>query len=106
MSSGTTAGALLERLSETGAQLTTQVVDELAAGRARPRAQEGEVTFAPKLTRDDGRLEWREDARTVLARWSGVTPEPGAWTTAVVMTVGAVETARVTYTWAVRAPRS
>ena len=81
VSSGTTAGALLERLSETGAQLTTQVVDELAAGRARPRAQEGEVTFAPKLTRDDGRLEWREDARTVLARWSGVTPEPGAWTT-------------------------
>lgn len=81
VSSGTTAGALLERLSETGAQLTTQVVDDLAAGRARPHAQQGEVTLAPKLTREDGRLDWREDARTVLARWSGVTPEPGAWTT-------------------------
>ena len=79
--SGTTAGALLERLSESGAQLTSQVVDELASGRARAHAQEGEVTLAPKLTRDDGRLDWSEDARIVLARWSGVTPEPGAWTT-------------------------
>jgi methionyl-tRNA formyltransferase len=78
---GTTAGALLERLSESGAHLTTHVVDELAAGRARPHVQEGVVTLAPKLTRQDGRLDWSEDARTVLARWSGVTPEPGAWTT-------------------------
>jgi len=77
----TTAGALLERLSESGAHLTTHVVDELAAGRARPHVQEGVVTLAPKLTRQDGRLDWSEDARTVLARWSGVTPEPGAWTT-------------------------
>ena len=81
VTSGTTAGALLESLSQTGAQLTTQVVDELAAGRARQHPQEGEVTLAPKLTRQDGRLDWSDSARAVLARWSGVTPEPGAWTT-------------------------
>lgn len=81
VTSSTTAGTLLERLSEVGAQVTRQVVDELAAGRARAHPQEGEITLAPKLTRADGRLDWSEDARTVLARWRGVTPEPGAWTT-------------------------
>jgi methionyl-tRNA formyltransferase len=78
---GTTAGMLLERLSESGAMLVTEVVDDIAAGRALARPQRGEVTLAPKLTRDDGRLNWSEDAGTVLARWRGVTPEPGAWST-------------------------
>ncbi|MER3390119.1 MAG: methionyl-tRNA formyltransferase [Microcella sp.] len=78
---GTTAGLLLERLSGSGATLVAQVVDDIAVGRARARPQRGEVTLAPKLTRDDGRLEWQQDAQAVLARWRGVTPEPGAWTT-------------------------
>jgi len=75
-----TAGELLTRLSESGAALVGSVVDSLARGDVRAHPQQGDVTFAPKLGREDGRLDWWQDASVVLARWRGVTPEPGAWT--------------------------
>jgi methionyl-tRNA formyltransferase len=40
--------------------------------------QDGDATFAPKLTLDDGRVRWDEPAHAVLNRVRGVTPEPGA----------------------------
>ncbi|GAA1774326.1 methionyl-tRNA formyltransferase [Agromyces lapidis] len=78
---GLTAGAALELLAERGAGLLAEVVDGLADGTARAVPQSGEPSLAPKLTIDDGRLDWRLDARAVLARYRGTTPEPGAWTT-------------------------
>jgi methionyl-tRNA formyltransferase len=75
-----TAGSLLDELSRSGADLVLEVVDALAAGTAVARAQEGEVTLAPKLERDDAELHWGEPAEAVHARLRGVTPEPGAFT--------------------------
>ena len=75
-----TSGHLLESLADEGAELLADVVDELAAGTAAARTQEGEVTLAPKLTIDDARIDWAADAGTVDARIRGVTPEPGAFT--------------------------
>ncbi|KAA9110577.1 methionyl-tRNA formyltransferase [Microbacterium rhizomatis] len=78
---GATAGDVLTALSESGARLLLGVVDALAAGTARAHPQQGEPTLAPKLTIDDGALDWHEPAERVLARFAGVTPEPGAHTT-------------------------
>ncbi|WAB82788.1 methionyl-tRNA formyltransferase [Microcella daejeonensis] len=78
-----TAGALLESLSNSGAALTARVVDELAAGTAVARPQEGEVTLAPKLVREDARIHWDSPVDAVHARVRGVTPEPGAFTTII-----------------------
>ncbi|QNO36374.1 methionyl-tRNA formyltransferase [Protaetiibacter sp. SSC-01] len=76
-----TAGHLLESLSESGARLLASVVDAIADGSAVATPQDGEVTLAPKLTLDDGRLDWSQPAARVDARRRGVTPEPGATTT-------------------------
>lgn len=76
-----TAGALLDSLSVTGAELLRRVVEDLATGSARARAQEGEVTLAPKLSIDDARIDWTQPADAVYRRVRGVTPEPGAFTT-------------------------
>ena len=76
-----TAGDVLDALAHRGAYLVEDVVDAVADGSARALPQSGEVTLAPKLTIDDGRLEWDLPADSVLARWRGVTPEPGAFTT-------------------------
>lgn len=76
-----TAGGLLETLSASGAGLVLRVVDSLAEGSARPIAQEGEVTLAPKLTLEDGRIDWTRSAQEIHDRVRGVTPEPGAFTT-------------------------
>jgi methionyl-tRNA formyltransferase len=75
-----TAGHLLDALAASGAALVARVVDELAAGTAVATPQSGDATPAPKLTLDDGRLDWTEDAAAVDARVRGVTPEPGAFT--------------------------
>ena len=76
-----TAGALLERLSRSGAVLLTQTLSAVDAGKAAAVPQQGDVTLAPKLTLEDGRLDWRQPALAVGRRARGVTPEPGAWTT-------------------------
>ncbi len=76
-----TAGHLLESLSYSGAELLVRVVDAIADGTARAVAQSGDVTIAPKLTLEDGRIDWTARASTVLDLIRGVTPEPGAFTT-------------------------
>ncbi len=75
-----TAGEVLQSLAESGAGLLAGVVDALAEGRAHATPQQGEPTFAPKLTIDDGRIEWDRAAGLVYNRIRGTTPEPGAFT--------------------------
>ena len=76
-----TAGNLLDSLADSGAELLLRVVDALADGTARAEAQQGDVTLAPKLTLEDGRIDWTLPAEAVHALIRGVTPEPGAFTT-------------------------
>ena len=75
------AGRLLESLSHSGAELLLRVVDALADGTARAEPQSGDVTLAPKLALEDGRIDWTLPATAVHALIRGVTPEPGAFTT-------------------------
>jgi methionyl-tRNA formyltransferase len=76
-----TAGTLLERLSHSGSVLLAQTLSAIDSGAASPQPQQGEVSLAPKLTLEDGRLNWSEPALAIGRRARGVTPEPGAWTT-------------------------
>jgi methionyl-tRNA formyltransferase len=76
-----TAGDLLERLSHSGAVLLTQTLSAIESGRAAAVPQSGDVSLAPKLGIEDGRINWDEPALAIGRRARGVTPEPGAWTT-------------------------
>ena len=53
-----TSGTLLERLSHSGAVLLAQTLSAVGSGAASPRPQQGEVSLAPKLTIEDGRIDW------------------------------------------------
>ncbi len=75
-----TAGDLLERLSRSGAILLAQTLSAVESGKAAPLRQQGDVSLAPKLTLEDGRLDWTQPALAINRRSRGVTPEPGAWT--------------------------
>lgn len=75
-----TAGHLLESLAESGAVLLGRVIDMIADGTARGEVQLGDVVLAPKLTMDDGRIDWASPAVMVHQRIRGVNPEPGAFT--------------------------
>jgi len=76
-----TADQVLALMAADGADLTADVVDSLDAGTARATPQSGEVTLAPKLALEDGRLDWSRPLAEIYARHRGVTPEPGAHTT-------------------------
>jgi methionyl-tRNA formyltransferase len=74
-----TAGHLLDSLALSGAELLLRVVDNLAAGTARAEPQVGDLTLAPKLTLEDGHIDFGQHALTVASLIRGVTPEPGAF---------------------------
>jgi methionyl-tRNA formyltransferase len=75
-----TASHLLDSLAVSGAGLLLRVVDNLADGSARGEPQTGDVTIAPKLALEDGRIDWAAEATTAANLIRGVTPEPGAFT--------------------------
>ena len=75
-----TAGDLLERLSRSGAVLLAQTLSAIEAGKASPQPQAGDVSLAPKLTLEDGHINWSHPALAINRQSRGVTPEPGAWT--------------------------
>jgi len=76
-----TAGELEGRLAELGADLMRETVDGLETGTVRPRPQDREqATRAPKLTREDGRIDWNQSARVIRDRIRGTNPVPGAFT--------------------------
>jgi methionyl-tRNA formyltransferase len=77
-----TAGDLLDRIAVAGAGLLVQTIDGIEAGTLRPVPQPAEgVSYAPKLTVDDARVDWTAPARAVDRLVRGCTPAPGAWTT-------------------------
>ncbi|WP_144877654.1 methionyl-tRNA formyltransferase [Microbacterium sp. 1.5R] len=76
-----TADSALAALATFGADLTSEVVSGIAAGALHAVPQTGEPTLAPKLSLDDGALDWTQPLAQVFARFRGVTPEPGAHTT-------------------------
>jgi methionyl-tRNA formyltransferase len=77
-----TAGELLARLAEGGAGLLVVTLDGIADGSLEAREQPADgVSFAPKITVDDARVDWREPAAAVDRRVRACTPAPGAWTT-------------------------
>ncbi|GAB3784576.1 methionyl-tRNA formyltransferase [Nocardioides ungokensis] len=77
-----TAGELLARLAEGGAGLLVATLDGIEDGSlvARPQQEEG-VSFAPKITVEDARVDWSEPAVAVDRRIRACTPGPGAWST-------------------------
>jgi methionyl-tRNA formyltransferase len=74
-----TAAELHDRLAEVGARLMVAALDGLAAGRleARPQPEDG-VTYAAKLKRGEGRLDWRRPAAELERAVRAFTPWPGA----------------------------
>ena len=76
----TTSDALHDQLAALGADLAIDVLDRLDEDEitAAPQAQDGACT-APKLTRAEGRLDWRADGAALERKVRAFSPWPGAW---------------------------
>lgn len=75
------AGSLARRLGAIAADAIAEAVDAIAAGRVAWREQDAaRATLAPKIARDDARLDFREDAAGLVRRVRALAPAPGAVT--------------------------
>jgi methionyl-tRNA formyltransferase len=76
----TTAQQLHDTLAALGARLVLDALDGVAEGRlrAQPQPPEG-VTYAKKLRRDEGALDWRQPAAQLERAVRAFDPWPGAW---------------------------
>ena len=77
-----TAPELARRLSEAGAPLVSESLRKLDGGEITPRAQDfSEATYAPRLTKEHGRIDWTQTAQQIYNCIRGLAPWPGAYTT-------------------------
>ena len=76
-----TAGSLSERLAAIGARLQIQTLRDLADGRAVRAPQDAaQATFAPKLRKEDGAIDWTQPAAVIERRVRAFNPWPGSFT--------------------------
>ena len=75
-----TAPGLMKRIAETGADLLSETLKDIAHIELKPQRDE-DATFAPILKREDGRIDWTMDATAIERRVRGFQPWPNAHTT-------------------------
>jgi methionyl-tRNA formyltransferase len=74
-----TALELMERLSETGAELLGETLAQLTVITPRPQ-HDRDATFAPLLRKEDGLINWENDAFALERCVRGFQPWPNAHT--------------------------
>ena len=75
-----TSASLEPRLAQLGAELLVETIDALEAGRVVAHEQDpDQVTFAARLSRDDGRIDWTRTARQIHNQVRGLHPWPHAF---------------------------
>jgi methionyl-tRNA formyltransferase len=75
------AGQLEARLAALGAELVCEVVDQLAAGTARPIAQDAaSASKAPRLKKEEGAIDWSRSATEIKNQVRALRPWPRAYT--------------------------
>ena len=78
----TTAPQLLETLTRVGAQTLLETLPAYLSGALQPIPQPLEgITYAPKLTKEEGRLDWTFPADVLERKVRGLQPWPGTWFT-------------------------
>jgi methionyl-tRNA formyltransferase len=75
-----TAGELRERLVRLGTDLLLAHIEDIP--KREPTPQEGEATYAHKLTVEEFAIDWSRPASDIALLVRGASPRPGAWTLA------------------------
>ena len=78
---GDDSRTLHDRLARLGAELLVETIPDYAAAKITPQAQPAAgATYAAKIKKDDGRIDWSWTATKIWNRLRAFTPWPGAFT--------------------------
>jgi methionyl-tRNA formyltransferase len=76
-----TSSSMHDRLSEIGAELMLQTLEDLEKGTIKPIPQDAALaTYAPMLKKSDGLLDWSQPAAALYHRIRAFNPWPGTYT--------------------------
>lgn len=75
------AGIVHDKLMINGTDLILKTVEGLKKGNIEPKKQNEELTIkaAPKIFKDDCRINWSKDINEIYNHIRGLSPFPGAW---------------------------
>lgn len=76
------AGTLHDKLAETGKKLIIETLNGLEKNAIQPKPQEnpGELKPAPKIFKEDCKIDWSEPIEKIHNKIRGLSPYPAAWT--------------------------
>ncbi len=75
-----TAGSLFEKLAQLGGEALLEALEMVKAGTLKPVVQDHQqATHAPMLKKEDGHIDWNQDAQTIHNRIRGFDPWPSAF---------------------------
>jgi methionyl-tRNA formyltransferase len=81
VTSDDTSQSLGERLARLGAELLSDTLPDWLAGKIQPQPQdEALATYAPKIDKEQGRIDWTQPADKVVRKVRAFYPWPGAFT--------------------------
>ncbi|SDG96940.1 methionyl-tRNA formyltransferase [Psychroflexus sediminis] len=74
--------SLHDKLVTLGAALVLETVKSIEKGKTEAKSQKHEMTLksAPKLTRENTKINWNQSAQEIINFVRGLTPFPTAWT--------------------------
>jgi methionyl-tRNA formyltransferase len=76
-----TGASLHDKLAELGARLLVSTLDDYLTGSVQPVPQpEDGVTFAPRIEKEQGRIDWSKPAIEIDRQVRAFTPWPGTFT--------------------------
>lgn len=82
ISADDTAETLHDRLADMGAALMRDSLDDILAGKLSAQPQDDDrFTYAPMISKENGRLDWNKSADELDRLIRAMTPWPGAFTT-------------------------
>ncbi|HRV52397.1 MAG TPA: methionyl-tRNA formyltransferase [Bacteroidia bacterium] len=79
------AGELHDKLMHIGANLVLKTVELIESGKASTHPQQPDTPLktAPKIFKDDCRIDWNKSAYEIFNQIRGLSPYPGAYTTLI-----------------------
>ncbi len=74
------AQSLSERLSILASEKILNIIDDIFDDKVIFKKQDDKnATYAKKIDKSEGKINWKEDAEKIIAKVNGLYPSPGAW---------------------------
>lgn len=80
IASDETGQSLHDKLAELGAELLIETLPDYLSGKIKPQAQPEEgITYSPQIKKEEGQIDWTQDAVSIEHLVRAFTPWPGTF---------------------------